>query len=396
MEFWTNLKQVDWRVWLDQARFLRFVPPSYFAFQAWCAKPGEPVGETISFDAFSSDRREGESFPDWVARKRKENEGKWVSVQIDQQWNNHWSKKELRISLDVDQHWNDHWAQEVPVIDGGKIANLEFRPGGDARRHRVFNSEVKNLTDTGCALHIRNCRVDHLTLSNGSDVVIEDCWFRVLECHSNGPSFGRLRIWRGGILDLRLVGEGRFRDAVFVRTWVPRFRLPGETFDVASHRELRAQFTSENDSLAAGVFHAAELSMERPNDPSRMNWLVGLVYELGCDYGNRTFRPVGWLLFVFLVLGAFAFFCDIGVLAMNEKELFGWQKHLHGNGCAPRLLRSAVLAVQALGNPLSLFAKPLVIAKEPWQALVLMSGSVVGILAIAMFFISVRRRFRLE
>jgi hypothetical protein len=395
MEFWTNLRGGGWRLWLDQARFLRFVPIHYFAFQRWAAGPAEPIGDTINFATFSDQRREGEEFPNWVARIREENKGKWISVEIDKDWNDHWPRRELRLSLKVDEHWNEHWPQEVPVIDGGKIASLTFRDGAAERRHRVFNAEVRSLSIHRCPVHIRNCRIDHLMVI-GSDVVVEDCWFRILECRSDNYSFGMLRCWRGGILDLRLVGGGNFRDAVFSRTWVPRFRLPRETFDVAGHRYLRTRFASENNSLAAGVFHAAELSMERPNDPSWMNRLVGLVYELGCDYGNRSVRPVGRFLLVFLALGLFAFAGDIGVVAMEPKELFGWQKGLDGTSLGARVLRSAVLAGQALFNPLNVFAKPLVITKEPWQVLVLGFGSLLSILSIAMFFISVRRRFRLE
>lgn len=397
MKFWTNIKQVDWRLWVRQLRFLRFVPLYFFVFQRWRGETAEPVGDLISIGGYQKRDRRGiedrpkiEEFPEWVVRSLAENAGKWAYVEVDQEWNNNWPSKELRIPLKVDPHWNDHWPQEVPVIDGGKFATLNFAGGRANRRHRVFNAEVKTLQFTAGALHIRKCRINHLVLEGSTDVVAEDCWFGIVECRS----YGRLRCWGGGILDLPLAAQISFRDAVFWRTWVPRFRLPDETFDVASYRKLRTQFTRENNSLAAGIFHAAELSIERPNDSSWINRVVGVAYELGCDYGNRTFRPMGWFLFVFLAVGTFAFAGDIGVV--EPKELVGWQKSLDGSSLDSRLLRSTVLAGQTVANPLGVFGKPLVVAKEFWQVAFLILGSLVGILALAMFLISIRRRFKLE
>jgi hypothetical protein len=248
----------------------------------------------------------------------------------------------------------------------------------------------------GCKVHVHNCRIEHLSLAGANDAKIENCWIGLLECYPTDSSYGILQCSRGGMLDLRLQMKGGFRDVAFRRTWVPRFPVGGEAFDVGQYRKLRTTFASESNSLAAGVFHAAELSMERASDPSRTNRLVGLVYELGCDYGNRLARALGWFLIVLLALGAFAFAGDVGVVAVVPKDLFGWQKSLEGNELGPRFLRSVLLAGQALFNPLNVFGKPLVIAKEPWQALILLFGSLLGILAITMFFISVRRRFKLE
>lgn len=108
--------------------------------------------------------------------------------------------------------------------------------------------------------------------------------------------------------------------------------------------------------------------------------------------GNSVARPLKWLgvalaLMIFLVL---AFSC-IQISEAPEK-LVAWHADLNSS----RLLRAVVYSLQSVFNPLGVFSKPLLLARNWFWSMLLTAISLIGTTAVAPLVISLRRRFRLE
>jgi len=95
-----------------------------------------------------------------------------------------------------------------------------------------------------------------------------------------------------------------------------------------------------------------------------------------------------------MLLVALAFFAGTE-LTRPANELRGWQQSLEGGECAARLLRAGMYAMQSI-NPLNLFGSPLIVISRAWWAFVGGVLGVFGLAALALFFLSLSRHFKLE
>jgi hypothetical protein len=69
---------------------------------------------------------------------------------------------------------------------------------------------------------------------------------------------------------------------------------------------------------------------------------------------------------------------------------------LGGDECSAQFLRALTYAIQSI-NPLNLFSsQPLVVISHTWWAVMGGFLRIIGIVAVALFVLSVRRRFKLE
>jgi hypothetical protein len=117
---------------------------------------------------------------------------------------------------------------------------------------------------------------------------------------------------------------------------------------------------------------------------------VGIGHGAGSDFGNSIGRPVACFIVTMLALVALAY--EVGTrVARKDVELYGWQLALKDD----EFLRAAQYAMQSI-NPLNLFGSPLVVMSQKWGAIAGGTLGVIGVAAFALFFLSVRRRFKLE
>jgi hypothetical protein len=84
-----------------------------------------------------------------------------------------------------------------------------------------------------------------------------------------------------------------------------------------------------------------------------------------------------------------------GTEVTRPDDLRGWQQHLKGNDCSAQLLRASTYAVRSI-NPLNFFAlQPLVVVSDTFWAVVGGVFSIMGVATVALFLLSLRRRFKL-
>ena len=122
-------------------------------------------------------------------------------------------------------------------------------------------------------------------------------------------------------------------------------------------------------------------------------WIVSKTYRWMSNYGNSIGRPL--LCFATCVVLASVAGLALGTTATVETTQ-GWQIALQ-DGDSAKYLRAAVYGLQSVFNPLSLFVSKPLITPMHWAGALL--GSIFGLLgitSIALFLLSVRRRFKLE
>lgn len=239
---------------------------------------------------------------------------------------------------------------------------------------------------------LTNCKIGHVQVDEiAASFKIEDCLIGKLTV---GDQLTKLE-WHSGYLgqfDIKGERAGAFvSDVVFHSLTLPH---TDEYHGVQSIRDAREALNARNNYVAAGLFHAAELKLTRPkkwiNKISSAYWWTSLGYQAGSDFGNSIGRPVACFIVTMLALVALAY--EVGTkVARKDVELYGWQLTLKDD----ELLRAAQYAMQSI-NPLNLFGSPLVVMSQKWGAIAGGTLGVTGVAVFALFFLSVRRRFKLE
>jgi hypothetical protein len=303
------------------------------------------------------------------------------------------------------------------------------RPTADQVWSLAGNRFKKLTVDGNILLNIRNCEIDELTLAHFSTVTFDKCRVRFLEVQDGAASsingantyFGQINLRNKSIARLYLDGctirqvapptnpaENPFvGDVDLPRTYVVRGEVPaiGNVFrregcpPVSSPqqlRDMRAHLSARSNLRAAGVFHAIELSNARASEPTYFESFVSWIYEVGSNYGNSMTRPFFWFLFFFCLIAASDLIFNLAEPVAKE-DLYGWQNQLRSANIGDRIIKSFVYAGATVFNPLGVLAtKSLVIAKTFWF---LAFGHVLGLFglaSLALFFIALRRRYKLE
>ena len=285
----------------------------------------------------------------------------------------------------------------IPIRDQNQLSNAEqelVQLVGDSTTPLILSGatiwklDVRNVG----VLHLDNCKIGGLVAHGESPTYqINDCMIGNFAVRQGFP-VQRLE-WDGGYL-------GQFHldrplESAFVGdVWFRRVRLPT---NAARHgeqwlRDTRAALNARNNFVAAGIFHASELALSRRREPT-INQVASWVYQAGSDFGNSIGRPIAWFSGVLALIFAIAFV--VGTTA--DPGAAGWQKALQGDGERAQILRAGVYSAQSIFNPLNLFVpKPLVSVAHWAAALAGFALGVVGIVAVALFLLSLRRRFKLE
>ena len=259
-------------------------------------------------------------------------------------------------------------------ICDARIRNLEVHNVG---KQTFWNCEIGKLVTEGVNpdYQIINCKIG--------------C-FRIIKKYS----VQRLE-WNGGYLGQfsldRPLDEAFVGDAWFHNVELPR---DAKKRDVQWLRDTRAALVARSNTIAAGFFHARELTITRP----REHWTFKLAsygYEWGSNFGNSIARPlvVISVIFALLVALALAFGTDP---TREDPQLHGWQKGLLGESCSARWFRALLYAGQSI-NPFSLFeSQRLVVMRDIDAAFWGGFLGTAGVAAVALFALSLRRHFKLE
>jgi hypothetical protein len=134
----------------------------------------------------------------------------------------------------------------------------------------------------------------------------------------------------------------------------------------------------------------SQSSLSRPRKNWTFRW-ASSVYAWGSNFGNSIGLAAFWFGVAFASLVMIAYFAGTD---LAEKGLSGWQHSLEGDDSYRRLLRAVVYALHSI-NPLGLFKSQLVVVQSPFWAFVGGLLAVGGLGAIALFFVSLRRHFKL-
>lgn len=342
-----------------------------------------------------------DQFHEW--QQRPKTEGKQVRAE---DWSRYRNDHQGAIS-------SEDWTRQTLDANRDRYAIADYsRPFCDAigewqvkrfKHLRLYNDqafesdggriELFDMVTSDCIVRLSNCFVGEIRGGGRTTLELRDCWVGCLNFEPG--SYQRLTIHGGGLLDVRVNGETGFvsGDILIDRVWIPRFQSDSKP-NLGGLRKLRTFFAGRNDPLAAGHFHAAELAIERTTE-SWANRLVGYLYEIGCDYGNSPSRAVCWLAFTLGSIFVFNLLGDVAVV--SETQLSGWQMSLPLPSFYSRLLRGFLLAFQSVFNPLGIFGgKSLLVVRDTASMLVVHGLGIIGLLSVAMFFISIRRRFKLD
>lgn len=272
----------------------------------------------------------------------------------------------------------------------GTIRRLSVASNDDT--HPVTNKAIHHVTVKSYAgASFENCHIGILELENDSKYLdLINTWVDHLVLRSNLAS---LAIRGGGILriscknDQALIGDAR------VSTFFPRFK-GAHGSDLQPLRNLRKNLNALHNNKAAGFFHAVELSLSRRTD-SWVNRRIGWIYEVMSDFGNSTTRPIVWLLTSMVFTFGIAVL-DNNLVATTDINPASWQQVLDDSQFSGRLSRAALYPFTTL-NPLGFFSsKALVQVGPTWWIFAYVPLTLLGITSLALFFLSLRRRFRLE
>ena len=269
-------------------------------------------------------------------------------------------------------------------IDGDGITALKVC---DARILKLVVVNVGKLTFKNCEIgelivvaarqtyRISNCMIGHFH-------VVDNCMVQRLE-------------WDGGYL-----GQFSLRrpldDAFVGDVWFHKVKLSRDDtiHDVQWLRDTREALNARSNLVAAGIFHAAELALTR----RREDWtfkIASLIYQAGSNFGNSIGLPL--LIFGIVIAALIAIALGYETDLTREKhQLAGWQQELHGGECRAQVLRALLYAWQSI-NPFNLFgSQQLVVVRDNVGAILGGFVGVIGIAAVALFALSLRRHFKLE
>lgn len=309
-------------------------------------------------------------------------------------WLRHWLDDDSQVlSLDLPVT-----VDPASVISGAKakLALVSIPQG--RHRYQISDAEIQTLQIGGQSIiSITNSKIGNLKILGGrSEVTLMIEQTDISELELAVEAIGECT-WDGGYLSaIRGASNSAanpFAGNVTIRN--VQISAQQEDADIQWLRDVRARLVERNNHRAAGVFHSVEMRRMRDTEPLA-NRLVSYFYQLGSDYGNSISRPLVLLAGAFSAIFLLSLITRSSVANVSE-DATGWVGVLRECGWFPMVIRSAVYAAQSILNPLGLFSsKPLVNADTWWFGLLCSFLGLVGILALGLFVLSVRRRFKLE
>lgn len=249
----------------------------------------------------------------------------------------------------------------------------------------------------GCLVDLERCWIGklHVTGAN-TELRLRECWIGTLEL---GMSSVLLLDMKGGsIRSIKcptpdaeknpLVGSVSFSKVEFPTSREARL-LKG----AQGYRNLRAHLEKLENIQAANIIHAAQLATER-HDDTKFDWATNWLYRLSSNYGTRPWMPLLWALFLYVVALGAIFVFDGG--ATREGFAYvGWETSLLGDDRESKRIRSMILPLQSIINPLGLIGGlKLVVANSGWGNAILAVQGLVTDALLVMAVLAIRKRFR--
>ncbi|MEL3889165.1 hypothetical protein V6B08_02765 [Ferrovibrio sp. MS7] len=353
-----------------RVRNLRFEPERLADFYKWRADANFDNGRVVNINKFRAEH------PRWEASHIRPAFAEWR-----------------------DKVFSESTPVQITVTDAADINSLNIRPdinelniqGGTSHFSAAGKKFGTILIASAGSLSLSDCFVHVLIVNRKHSLSLHNCYVGELRIHDK---FGFFNMTGGGLLGLFCrEGENPFESSVlFKNVYMPRNSDCG--IETQSLRNIRKHLTSMNNALSAGIFHSTELALDREHEPAPSRFF-SWVYEIISDYGNSTVRPLCWLL-VFLSLTFMTIFIFDGVQLEKSEGLVGWWSALSGNDLEAQLLRAATYPFTSLLNPLSIFAKPVLIAKTACMAMMLTLLSFLSTTSLFFLVLAIRRRFKIE
>jgi len=266
----------------------------------------------------------------------------------------------------------------------------------------ICNMAVRRLRFVGdmkTTIRLINCWVERFSIHPQSRLNIEIIdshiahWELQDGCCDNftmqNSSLGSVS--RAGGTARAIVGNARFEQV-----FTPRGSSWYKQGDAADQwAQAKRELVATGNEWAAGIFHAAEMSIRTKQDASCIIRFIGGFYEDACDFGNSIARPVLWSGVVFILAFITYWLLDSPFDAPNVDACRGWIEGLCREGWSGRLSRAFYLGIQPMLNPLAgIVGVPVMIPGFPAYVYSIFHR-ILSFVLIFLMIVAIRRRFRL-
>jgi hypothetical protein len=249
-------------------------------------------------------------------------------------------------------------------------------------------------------IRISDCKIGEIALWEGSraNLILEDCSVGTLIL--NGDDCCRTLIIERCTLEAFIFkGDQAIKGpVVFTDIYMPKAQIYCSEERLHSLRRLRGNLLDLGNSQAASAVHGVELAYERQHE-SWFNRILSWAYELLGNFGDSIGRPL-LLLVVLIIASASVLLVSNGAVVdpMHEDQFFGTWREVLNYPNVGALVKSLVLSVQSILTPLALLgAHSVVVARYWWlQAYLVLFHGPLSLTLLTLFFIGLRRRFRLQ
>lgn len=279
-----------------------------------------------------------------------------------------------RHKILLDQE-NDAYIEDLAIGNGDfvvrncvvKKATVALDSKAEFENCRIESLEISRAARA--TVSIRDCMIGNLTIRNASllELQLRRCRLFRVSCENQNPFSGKV-----------VIANSRFTR---------NHRHLGEA---QQYRNIRKFLLDLGNTVAAGVFLAPELILERPFEPI-INRVFSWLYQAISDFGNSIARPLLWwagsgLLFAYIYWlqgGPSPVTIDGDVLLNLDTE--------------HQFVRSAVLSLASMVDPLG-FAGLSDLVEETSLAMIgtHVAHRLISIILAALTLLAIRRRFKIS
>jgi hypothetical protein len=189
--------------------------------------------------------------------------------------------------------------------------------------------------------------------------------------------------------DTPFLGSVTFRKPFFSPT-TKGYPLEG----AQPYRNLRFHLEALENKQAGDWAHAAELAVERETQ----GWVTKLLnrtYQLASNFGMSPGRPILWIIGLW-AFGAVVLYYFDGALLRDDGTLEGWEEIFLAKGKCVRAKCAMAFSFESLANPFGVLPMTdFFVASNFWIRAWLAVQSVLSTTALTLFFLAVRRKFRM-
>lgn len=260
---------------------------------------------------------------------------------------------------------------------------------------------IKNGRET--VIFVDNCFISEIFIESavGNELKITDSHIGHLKLVDNGSGVIKNLNMRGGSI-LRVTcptqeNKNPFRKAVeFINVFMPHTRRYG-MIEPQELSYLVYHLREMDNYRDADFVHAAEQAQYRYIEESWTTKVISILYEVGSNFGSSQVRPIIWIITLLVTASVLFYSMDTATLQLDIKYYKGWKLNLIGNEIQNKVWRAGYLSFQSMINPLAVVsAKSLLVAKDGWGVFITIIHSILSTVLIALFFLSVRRKFKMN